>query len=72
MTWNMNFYEIISNVNEHAVVLEDRRLHLTDISENFQSLREILRDITTNFLIYMTKLQLWKLKIHYFSYLKLF
>lgn len=54
----MNFYEIISNVNEHAVVLEDRRLHLTDISENFQSLREILRDITTNFLIYMTKLQL--------------
>lgn len=46
---NMNFYKIIRNVNEHAIVLEDRRLYLIYklIVVNFQSLSEILRDMTT-------------------------
>lgn len=30
---NLNFYEMISNVNEHTVIPEDRKLYLMGISE---------------------------------------
>lgn len=52
----------------NTIVLKNRKLYLTLV--NFQSLHEILKDMTMNFFIYVIKLQLWKLKTHYLSYVK--
>lgn len=43
----MNFYEIISNVNECIIVLEGRRLYLM-ILVNFLSLYEIFEGFYNN------------------------